>query len=134
MFSSQPVQSILSQRGFSSQGELSVKRSNVAVKKKEIFEWLPVTVYKDFPQQLSKKKVVYEHGVFLSRSNLPASVTQIGGSLLIDMPLTEVKEYLSKYLQLDQLFSDDMLVQKLEQVLESFRLEKSQFFSMNPGQ
>ena len=79
MFSSQPVLSILSQRGFSSQGELSVKRSNVAVKKKEIFEWLPVTVYKDFPQQLSKKKVVYEHGVFLSRSNLPVSVTQIGG-------------------------------------------------------
>ncbi len=70
----------------------------MAIKKKEIFEWLPVTVYKDFPQQLSKQKVVYEHGVFLARTNLPASVTRLTGSLVIDMPLTEVKEYLSKFL------------------------------------
>lgn len=74
MTSSQPAKSILSQRGYSSQGEASVKRSHVTVKKKEVVEWLPVTVYKDFPQQLAKQKVVYEHGVFESRRNLPASV------------------------------------------------------------
>ena len=75
MPSSQPAKSILSQRGFSSQGEASVKRSNVAVKKKEIIEWLPITVYKDFPAEITKQKVVYEHGVFESRGNLPASVS-----------------------------------------------------------
>jgi hypothetical protein len=70
----------------------------VAIKRKEIIEWLPVTVYKDFPEQIAKQKVVYEHGVFESRGNIPASVERVSGCLLIDMPLTQVKEYLSNLL------------------------------------
>ena len=83
------------------------------MKKKEIFEWLPVTVAKQFPSQLEKKKIIYEHGEFKERSEgLPASVNRIVDSLIIDMPLTQVKEYLQERmgLNLNLMMQDDILV------------------------
>jgi hypothetical protein len=41
---------------------------------------------------------------------LPASVNLIEGSLIIDMPLTEIKEFLQKRLDLNNLMQDDILV------------------------
>jgi G3E family GTPase len=50
------------------------------------------------------------------------------------MPLTQVKEYLTQLLQLDQLFADVVLVQKLEQILDGYRSEKSEAALRDPSQ
>jgi hypothetical protein len=67
-------------------------------------------VAKLFPDQLSKEKITYTHGEFKERTDLPPSVSRIKGSLVIDMPLTDIKEYLTERLELTMLMPDDMMV------------------------
>lgn len=114
MFSNEPAFSILSSRPLSSQEPSQLQRSNVVVKTKIFWEWLPMTVAGGFPEVVKKQKKVYQHGIFQSRENLPPSVNQMNSSVVISMPLTGVKEYLAEILSLKNLFSDDVLIFKLE--------------------
>ena len=66
-------------------------------------------------------KKVYRSGEFEPRTELPAIVNRLQVSVLIDMPLSEVKDYLSKILSIDSLLQDDILVEKLEQQVEDYR-------------
>jgi hypothetical protein len=59
-------------------------------------------------------KKTYRSGEFEPRTELPASVDRVLPSVIIDMPQTQVKEYLSKLVSLEHLLPDDMLVARLE--------------------
>ena len=93
----------------------------MVIKQKEIVEWLPITLGKDFPGQVLKAKKVYRSGEFEPRTELPAAVDRLLPSVIIDMPQTQAKEYLSKVLSLEHLLPDDILVSKLEQCLDGYR-------------
>ena len=77
-------------------------------------EWLPITLGKNFSGQVLKAKKVYRSGEFEARTELPPSVDRLLDSVIIDMPQTHVKEYLSKFVSLEHLLPDDILVARLE--------------------
>jgi hypothetical protein len=80
---------------------------------KEIVQWLPVTIGKQFPSVIAKHTYKYKHGGFKAREDLP--VLAAGGlvSVLIQMPLTNIQEYLSSILDIETLTSDETLIDKL---------------------
>lgn len=70
--------------------------------------------------------MTYNHGDFKERTDLPPSVHKLEGCLIIDLPLTNIKEYLVERLELKMLMADDILVRQLEQLLDSFRQQKKE--------
>lgn len=65
-------------------------------------------------------------GLFKPRENLPKVVGRLMSSVIIDMPLTEVRVALSKILSLDHLLPDEILVDFLEKRLEQFRAHRAE--------
>ena len=80
---------------------------------KEIVEWLPVTIASQFPSVIKKQVYKYKHGGFKAREDLPVQGTRGLVSVLIQMPLTGVKEYLSSILNVESISSDEALIHNL---------------------
>lgn len=89
--------------------------------RKEFIEWLPITFGNILPTEKTKEKRVIQGGVFKARDNLPKIVNRLESSVVIDMPLTDVKVALSKILSLERLLPDEALIEFLEQRLDQFR-------------
>lgn len=53
-------------------------------------------------------------GEFKERDNLPEVVNRLPSSVLIDLPNSNIEEYLSKLLSLEKLLQDDILVEFIE--------------------
>jgi len=78
-----------------------LKRSQFKVKEKSIIIWSPITIGAAFPQHIRKEKKQYMSGEFVLRSyNIP-SLQHLPRGMLIDMPETQIEEFLRSCIDLE---------------------------------
>ena len=101
-----------------------MKPSSVVAKDKVITEWTQVVTDSKFNAQITRSKKQYNSGTFEQRISLPKSVENLMGGLILDIPLIGTKAYLSQNLDIENLCSDQELIQFLERTLEQYRANK----------
>lgn len=78
-----------------------------------------------FPRLPREVSVSYNSSQLLNSGEVPPIVQQLQGGVILKAPLQNIEQYLSKFLDLPNLLSDDELCQGLEDWLARLRASKS---------
>jgi len=77
------------------------------LQQREVTTWTSVVIENNFPQQVKATQVSYMSNAFLNNQVFPQLAPDLQGGLILQMPLTQVKEYLADKIVIDQLMTDD---------------------------
>lgn len=116
--------SVLSRDLISSNVASDLKPSTVKAVEKKVVVWTPVVIESRFPSQVQPKKVEYRAGDSLCRHEFPSYLKSISGGLIIRLPLTEIEAALKTLIRVDQLKSDEDLIQFIETTINYWRSQR----------
>lgn len=71
-----------------------------------------------FDQEVLMQKRKYIRGLFPVRTELPPGIEELSGGLILDLPDSNIKEYLQKKLDLRWMPTDEDLINNLESMIE----------------
>ena len=77
-------------------------------------------------------KLEYRTDGYLNNHLFPELPADLQGGLILQMPLSAIKEYLVGKLEVEELMSDDLLVTELERLQQQFRAQKGTPSSLPP--
>lgn len=99
--------SLLNREAMAAWGMNALRASTVKVQQKEVTAWTSVIIEKNFPLQVKATKLEYMTNAFLNNQQFPQLPADLQGGLILQMPLTQIKEYLDGKIEVEQLMSDD---------------------------
>ena len=80
--------------------------------------WSPITIGTAFPQHIRKEKKQYRSGEFVHRIYIAPSLQHLPRGILLDMPDTDIEEYLRNSIDLQWLSSDEDLIHFMQTFIE----------------
>ncbi len=115
------VASIISQEFLGKVALDQIKPSVARAIPKEVVLWTPVVLHNNFPERAARLKLKYTAGQPLNKQDFPRGLKNMEGGLILNLPLTGIKDTLAQMIDLSHLRSDAELLDWMETWLERRR-------------